>query len=110
MSRESGNTLNTIKTGEDDQYIYYRADTPGFSSFAITSDEMPIKENVTQPINKNIVQPKTLNNEPSTKTNQPGKSNTADNKDWSKYSGFIRFFILFIVVLFIGLAIREKRK
>ncbi|NPE30589.1 PGF-pre-PGF domain-containing protein [Methanococcoides sp. SA1] len=32
------NNLNTIKIGEDDSYIYFEAETPGFSPFAITAD------------------------------------------------------------------------
>jgi PGF-pre-PGF domain-containing protein len=102
--------LNTIKTEEDEQYICYQANTPGFSTFAITSDEIkPIEEDVSQLNGKNVSQP-ILNNELSIQSKQPGKSEAAGNIDWSKYSGIIRFFILFIVVLFIGLALKEKRK
>ncbi|WP_445475396.1 PGF-pre-PGF domain-containing protein [Methanococcoides methylutens] len=32
------NALNTEKIGEDDSYIYFEADTPGFSPFAIAAD------------------------------------------------------------------------
>jgi hypothetical protein len=38
------------------------------------------------------------------------KSVATDNTDWHKYSSVIRFDVLFGVVLFIGLSIREKRK
>jgi hypothetical protein len=104
------NPLNTIKMEEDEQYIYYQANTPGFSPFAITSDEIkPIEENVSQPNEENVSRP-IFNNELSIQSKQPGKSEATGNKDWSKYSGIIRFFILFIVVLFIGLALKEKRK
>ncbi len=104
--------LNTIKTREDEQYIYYQANTPGFSAFAITSGEIkPIEENVSQPDEENVSLPKiSYNNELSIQSKQPGKSEAVNNKDWSKYSGIIRFLVMFIVVLFIGLAIREKRK
>ena len=39
-SQGKWNALNTTKTGEDDQYIYYEAKTPGFSPFAITSGKI----------------------------------------------------------------------
>ncbi len=104
------NPLNTSKMEEDEQYIHYQAKTSGFSTFAITSDEIkPIEENVSQPNEKNVSRP-ILNNELSIQSKQPGKSEAVNNTDWSKYSGVIRFFILFIVVLFIGLALKEKRK
>jgi len=32
------NNLNTIKIGEDDSYIYFEAETPGFSPFAISAN------------------------------------------------------------------------
>jgi len=32
---EKWRELSTIQTGEDDDYIYYEADTPGFSAFSI---------------------------------------------------------------------------
>lgn len=32
------NNLNTIKVGEDDSYIYFESETPGFSPFAISAN------------------------------------------------------------------------
>lgn len=103
--------LNTIKTGEDAQYVYYKADTSGFSSFAITSGETNlIAENSSQPGEGNASKSNNpYNGELSTQSKQP-MNTTANNTDWQKYSSVIRFFVLFIVLLFIGLAIREKRK
>lgn len=106
------NSLNTFKIGEDDQYIYYQANTPGFSSFAITSAEtMPIQENITPPTAFNISKPNnSYNDQLFIQGKQHVKSTATDSIDWSKYSSSIRFFVLFIVVLFIGLILREKRK
>ena len=109
-SQGKWNALNTTKTGEDDQYIYYETKTPGFSPFAITSGKIEIIEG-------NMSQPALQNSEPSIEGNQSGKSGatvgaglTLGNSDWSKYSGAIRFLVVLIVVLFIGLAVREKGK
>jgi hypothetical protein len=103
--------LDTIKTGEDDQYIYYQANTTsGFSSFAITSSEVkPTEANVSQTVEKNMNQPDPNKGELSIQKNPPKKSNVVSGIDWHKYSGAVKFFILFIVVFFIGLALREKR-
>ena len=35
---------------------------------------------------------------------------TLGNSDWSKYSGAIRFLVVLMIVIFIGLAVREKQK
>jgi PGF-pre-PGF domain-containing protein len=109
-SQGKWNALNTTKTGEDDQYIYYEAKTPGFSPFAITSGKI-------ETIEGNISQPAPQNSGPSIESNQSGKSGatvgaglTFGNSDWSKYSGAIRFLVVLMVVLFIGLAVREKGK
>ncbi|MDA0525298.1 PGF-pre-PGF domain-containing protein [Methanococcoides alaskense] len=37
-SKGKWNNLNTIKIGEDDSYIYFEAETPGFSPFAISAN------------------------------------------------------------------------
>jgi len=108
-SQGKWNALNTTKTGEDDQYIYYEAITPGFSPFAITSGKIETIGNMSQPVPQN--------SGPSIESNQSGKSGatvgaglTFGNSDWSKYSGAIRFLVVLMVVLFIGLAVREKGK
>ncbi|OEU42161.1 hypothetical protein BGV40_11005 [Methanosarcina sp. Ant1] len=109
-SQGKWNALNTTKTGEDNQYIYYEAKTPGFSPFAITSGKI-------ETIEGNMSQPAPQNSGPSIESNQSGKSGatvgaglTLGNSDWSKYSGAIRFLVVLMVVLFIGLAVREKGK
>ena len=37
-----------ILSGEDDKFLYFTAETPGFSSFAITGTEKPSEETVTE--------------------------------------------------------------
>ncbi len=39
--------LQTRKTGEDSEYTYYEAETPGFSTFAITGEEILVATTVT---------------------------------------------------------------
>ncbi|WP_167879286.1 S-layer protein domain-containing protein [Methanococcoides vulcani] len=40
------NVLNTMKVGEDGEYIYFEAETPGFSPFAITGQKSKMVEEV----------------------------------------------------------------
>lgn len=44
--------LNTEMTGEDDDYYYYEAETPGFSTFAITGGKEPVTEVTTTTVKK----------------------------------------------------------
>ncbi len=39
---EDWNSLQTVKVSEDDEYIYFEAETPGFSPFAITANSEKI--------------------------------------------------------------------
>jgi PGF-pre-PGF domain-containing protein len=46
LNRYHGNTwvqLSTEKTGEDDEYFYFRAETPGFSCYSITGEKKEIR-------------------------------------------------------------------
>jgi FOG: PKD repeat len=38
-SQDTWNALSTVLSGEDNDYLYFTAETPGFSSFAISSTE-----------------------------------------------------------------------
>ncbi|MCD4821527.1 MAG: PGF-pre-PGF domain-containing protein [Methanococcoides sp.] len=44
------NALNTMKVGEDDSYIYFEAETPGFSPFAITGQKSKMVEEVPEEV------------------------------------------------------------
>ena len=100
------NNLPTSKTGEDNQYIYYQAETPGFSPFAITSGNMSlniIRYNEAQ----NDLVSFAGNNQ--SKIPETGMQ-ISKNEDWTKASGAIRFLVVLMVILLIGLAVKEKRK
>ncbi|MGB9131115.1 MAG: PGF-pre-PGF domain-containing protein, partial [Methanosarcina sp.] len=104
------NPLSTSKTEEDDQYIYYEASTPGFSPFAITFGSIRIVEYSTILYNGTL-----QNSGPSIASNSVAKPTTLTEskmttKEMSKATDVIRFFVVFMVVLLIGLAVREKRK
>jgi PGF-pre-PGF domain-containing protein len=109
-SKGKWNLLDTIKTGGDDRYSYYQAKTPGFSQFALTSGNMSTFVNYTKnPNGEDISLPDSYDNELSIQSKQPEKPEQFDNKD-SDISGKIELLIVAIVVLFIGLAVREKMK
>ena len=104
------NPLKTIKTREDNKYLYYEAETPGFSPFVITSGDINNGGN-----RKLLTEPK--NTRPIIESNQLANNKTANasalslgNTDWIKYKGAIRFLVVLMVVLFIGLAVKERRK
>ena len=69
----------TNKTGEDEQYIYFQANTTGFSSFAITSGETN-EMNLTQ-VDTNMSKTKPIQyHEPNIESNQDPKTGTST--DW----------------------------
>jgi PGF-pre-PGF domain-containing protein len=105
------NPLNTTKIGEDGQSILFEAKTPGFSPFAITSGNLaPTNENMSQlQANSNQtefekIRPAVENKE----SNNPDTNTTANTRDWSKFSGIIKFLVVVMVGIFIALAVREK--
>ncbi len=100
------NSLPTEKTGGDDQYIHYQASTPGFSPFTITfGNTQPFENN----INQMTLQP-TLHKTSNDVLNSTEKLNTSESMDLTGLKGPIRFLVVFMVVLLIALAVREKRK
>lgn len=106
------NRLNTMKIGEDKQFIYYKANTTGFSSFAITLSMVnAVKEIITLPNDENLSKQKnTYNDVISLQDKQPEKSQASNATGWQNYSGPIIFSISFIVVLIIGLRIKERMR
>jgi PGF-pre-PGF domain-containing protein len=46
---EGWNALPTIKVGEDDDFVYFEAETPGFSTFAVTGEKKVEVEAVAKP-------------------------------------------------------------
>ena len=106
-SKGGWNIFTTQKTGEDEQYIYFQARAPGFSPFAITFGGTTINE--PEKVNINITE------NPTSIPGPPDESNNisielTSKKDWQGFSSVIVPFIGLMLLLFIGLAIREKIK
>ena len=101
------------KTGDDDLYVYFQAMTPGFSPFAITSGR--VEEIVPTEVDEGVPEGIGLPAE----GKQPGEperpetifeSGLISEEDWPGFSSAIGPFIGFMLILFIGLVVREKRK
>ena len=114
MYRYSGgkwNALPTRKTGEDGQYMYFESKTPGFSPFAIITGKKAVeyKENEsaesTEPLDLPIGSSQSKVPETS-----PWSLPATEDKDWSGTSAVIKVLVGFMVILLLGLAVKEKKK
>ncbi|MCC4771150.1 PKD domain-containing protein [Methanosarcina sp. DH2] len=105
------NALPTRKTGEDSQYMYFEARTPGFSPFAIITGKKAVEykegesEETAEPLELSIA---TRQSEMPEKTSWSVPA--ADDKDWTGTSMAIKVIVGVMVILLIGLAVREKKK
>jgi PGF-pre-PGF domain-containing protein len=81
-SDKKWNQLSTSLSSEDDKYLYYTAQTSGFSSFAITGKSTATETKV-QPAAANKTQPTTGNETPSKPDNEstPGTQQTPVQKE-----------------------------
>ncbi|MDD3043730.1 MAG: NosD domain-containing protein, partial [Methanosarcinaceae archaeon] len=50
---EVWNPLPTENTGEDDEYFYFRTETPGYSLYSITGNEIGVKEDISENTDEN---------------------------------------------------------
>jgi len=75
--------LKTSLIGEDDKYLYFTAETPGFSSFTITGTKAAVEE--AQPVSAIIVEQNNTSNE--TSVDQPQISSSAKQES-KKSPGF----------------------
>lgn len=105
------NALPTRKTGEDSQYMYFEARTPGFSPFAIITGKKAVEykegesEETAEPLELSIA---TRQSEMPEKTSLSVPA--ANDKDWTGTSMAIKVIVGVMVILLIGLAVREKKK
>jgi PGF-pre-PGF domain-containing protein len=104
------NALPTRKTGEDSQYVYFEARTPGFSPFAIITGKKAVEykegepEETAEPLELSIA---------TRQSEMPEKASwsvPAEDKDWTGTSTAIKVLVGVMVVLLIGLAVKEKKK
>ncbi|WP_261788943.1 TIGR04279 domain-containing protein [Methanosarcina siciliae] len=100
LNRNQWDTLNTEKIGEDDEYIYLEAETPGFSPFAITAS-------------KNILEAGSAG-ESTSGGEQQGDSESVmgsempSKENWNSVLKITSFFIGFLVIIAIGTLIKKK--
>jgi hypothetical protein len=117
LQRYSGgnwNSLETTKTGEEGQYIIYKAKTPGFSPFVITTanSKSEIDNSQVDPAPSTEITPiEEMNNSMESGVNNSTESNVeSGNKGSLGIPIIIIVVIMLIVVILIGLTVREKRK
>ena len=106
-SDDKWNALPTRKTGEDDQYMYFESKTPGFSPIAIITGMKAVeyKENESE----ESTEPLIGSNQSKVPETVLWPSLAAEDKDWSGTSSIIKVLVGFMVILLIGLAVKEKR-
>lgn len=105
FSGEQWNSLETEKVGEDDEYLYFEAETPGFSPFAITAS-------------KNILEigektGETEGQSTSDAGQQDNSGSVVGSESSSKENGksglkIASFFIGFLVIILTGVIIKKK--
>jgi len=103
FSGNQWNSLKTEKVDEDDEYIYFEAETPGFSPFAITAsknileigekpgDESPSTLDAEQQDNSEIVMESEI-----------------PSKEKGTFGLIASFFVGFLVIILTGIIIKEK--
>ena len=100
-----------VRQGEDGHYMYFESKTPGFSPFAIITGMKAVeyKENEskesTEPLDLPIGSSQSKVPETS-----PWSVPATEDKDWSGTSATIKVLVGFMVILLIGLAVKEKKK
>lgn len=105
-SKDKWNPLNTEKVSEDNDYIYFEAETPGFSPFAITASKniLEIGEKAGENEGSDIPDGK-----------QPDSSEVTGSDISSKEKGsswlkIACFFIGFLVIILIGIGVLKRNK
>jgi PGF-pre-PGF domain-containing protein len=100
------NELKTTNTYEDNQYVYFESQTPGFSPFAISTAEITIeiKSEVTDTENHtsdNVIKP--LDQSLTSSTNYTGIDQTEDqNNSLGDRNGLLTKFIMLSIILVIS--------
>ena len=103
----SGNQWNSLKTetvDEDDEYIYFEAETPGFSPFAITASKniLEIGEKTDDESQSTLDAEQQDNSEKGMESESSSKENRSYG---SKIAGF---FVGFLIIILTGVIIKKK--
>ncbi|WP_239451127.1 TIGR04279 domain-containing protein [Methanosarcina horonobensis] len=98
-------SLKTEKVNEDDEYIYFEAETPGFSPFAITASKniLEIGEKTGGDVRQSISGGKQQDN-----SELVMGSDMSSKENRSVWSRVISFYTGFFVIMLIGIAILKK--
>lgn len=96
-------SLNTEKVGEDDEYIYFEAETPSFSPFAITASKniLEIEEKTGDESQSILDAEQQDNSETVMESETPSKEN-------GTFKLIASFFVGFLVTILTGIIIKEK--
>ncbi len=106
FSENRWNPLPTAKVEEDEEYIYFEAQTQSFSPFAITTNSKNII----------ILEQKSEEKEPPSQGTKPQKqeadpeSETFAGKFPESFSKIASFFVGVLIVAMIGLALKKKEE
>ncbi|MDQ1250938.1 MAG: hypothetical protein QG646_7 [Euryarchaeota archaeon] len=113
-SDKAWNQLPTSLLSEDDKYLYFTAQTPGFSPFAITGKTTGMS---VQPANENKMQPE-LSNDAQTKSNTESTATNAEhtikqtqnsNTTGKENTGTPIIIIGLVIICLLGLFLWYKR-
>ncbi|MPM09058.1 hypothetical protein SDC9_55374 [bioreactor metagenome] len=103
-SEDQWNSLETEKVDEDDEYLYFKAETPGFSPFAITAGKniLEIREK-TENNGLSASETRTHDNSGSLiQSEAPSKENS------SSLSKVASFFVGFLIITLMGTFVMKK--
>jgi hypothetical protein len=114
-SADTWNSLPTAITGEDDQYVYFESQTPGFSPFAISTEETTTEiltevsdtENGTS---DNGINPLDQNITPTTNYTEINSLEDQDKSPEDKLGYLTKFTMLSIIVVMCGIVYRHYRR
>jgi PGF-pre-PGF domain-containing protein len=105
------NALPTRKTGEDGQHMYFEARTPGFSPFAIITGKKAVEYKEGEPEETTESLELSIGSRQSEMPEKASRSTpAAEDKDWTGTSTAIKVVVGIMVILLIGLAVKEKKK
>ena len=100
--------LSTSLSGEDDKYLYFTAETPGFSSFAITG-----KAAATEAANETQSEPDTQgleqNNGSATNTEQTPEQTQSSNTSENGSTNAPGFEIIYGIIGLLGVSLYRRR-
>ncbi|MDD3245415.1 MAG: TIGR04279 domain-containing protein [Methanosarcina sp.] len=105
FSGDQWNSLNTEKVGEDEEYLYLEAETPGFSPFAITASKniLEVGEKAGETEDQSTVDAEQQDN------SETGvESETASKEKGNSGLKIVSFFIGFLVIILTGAIIKKN--